>query len=118
MDVVIRRCANALALWAALAIALVPTAGRVVHAATTPGTHAPAHHAPGALDAEVDIGEGTWGVADCHYCVLADGVDLAGARYARVIHPDRIQHVPAGAAHAHRDVAVGGLGARGPPARA
>lgn len=114
MDVVIRRCANALALWAALAIALVPTAGRVVHAATMPGTHAPAHHAPDAGDGDTRARD----VADCHYCVLADGVDLARGRYAHSVRTGAAADVPAGVAHAGRDIAVGGLGARGPPARA
>lgn len=125
----VRRHANRLALWAVLALALLPTTGRLWAALQAPA-HAAHRLAPPLHDAEVDAridvdGDVVAGNAtghppahgeDCDYCVLAAGLALAGLQGGANLHPPQGDARAWAQGSAPRPSARrAGLGARGPP---
>lgn len=131
MHPALQRHANRLALWAVLAIALLPTMGRVwgtppapTHAAhrlapsTGPASPAAAAHAAAVRDGHGDglAGHPAAHGEDCDYCLLAAGFALAGpARVAVFGAPAGRDAVPLLASSARAGAGPAGLGARGPP---
>lgn len=131
MGMSFHRTTNALALLAALALAFVPSLGRIAgtggaeqpvahrvhHAASHAGApHVQQAHALGLLHARGQAHGGSPHAGDCAYCPLLASIALAEAWMPR------IAAVPAAAGTArepsarHRRAGVLGLGARGPPA--
>lgn len=117
MDTVLRRSAHLLALWAVLALALVPTAGRLFGGAQGGVATLRMHHAPGADDRDRSTDDSLpRAQADCGYCLVAAAMDLPGG-----IRPVGLPLVRGGARIATRPTsaprapASSGLGARGPP---
>lgn len=117
MDGSFSRYANALALAATLALALLPSLGRL--GAWNPGLKRDAHaaHHAAALVSEHTRGSPQDQATgpDCEYCLLLASTVLSGARTeARVL--GTAIHVTAPAGVQSRTAATAsGLGARGPP---
>ena len=120
MDNARPRFANVIALWAVLALALVPTAGRLWSG--TQGAGAPhASHGERHRDthAHTDAHAGSADVGDdddCDYCALAAGLlPVAAATSSVPAHAPNQRHAFADAARRHAAASISGLGARGPP---
>lgn len=126
----VHRHVNRLALWAVLAIALLPTMGRLWGVPQAP-THAAHRLAPAARDAadaaphaastrearsDRLAGHPAAHGEDCDYCLLAAGFALAGASPAALFDaPGGGDAWPLQAVGRHAGTGPAGLGARGPP---
>lgn len=117
MDTVFRRSAHLLALWAVLALALVPTAGRLFGGAQDGVATLRMHHAPGADHRDPSTEDSLpRAQADCGYCLVAAAMDLPGG-IGRVGLPaaNGDARIDTRTTSAPRARTPSALGARGPP---
>lgn len=117
MDTVFRRSAHLLALWAVLALALVPAAGRLFGGMQDGVATLRMHHAPGADDRDPSTDDSLpRAQGECGYCLLAAGMVLpAGVALVGRANTSRDRGIDMRPTSAPRARASSGLGARGPP---